>query len=105
MGGALHPDVFELSDGDLVRQTLTDLNAYLGITTYPQRVWIKRWGKSMPQYHIGHVDLVERIKSRFANLDGLVWAGSALQGVGIPDCVRSGIEAAQAVSASTLVYS
>jgi len=97
LGGALQPDVFALSDGDLIRVALEDLRTYLGISSYPEKIWIKRWANSMPQYHIGHLELVRQIKVRFSSHAGLIWAGSALTGVGIPDCIRSGFEAAESV--------
>ncbi len=97
LGGALHPDVFALSDGHLIKVALEDLRTYLGITSYPLKIWLKRWPNAMPQYHLGHLELVRQIKQRFLNHRGLIWAGSALTGVGIPDCVRAGFEAAQLV--------
>ena len=48
----------------------------------------------MPQYHVGHVKKVERIRDRAAALPGLVLAGNAYSGPGIPDCIRSGQAAA-----------
>jgi oxygen-dependent protoporphyrinogen oxidase len=48
----------------------------------------------MPQYHLGHVQNVERIESLASELKGLELAGNAYRGVGIPQCVRSGNEAA-----------
>ncbi|CAN5591968.1 protoporphyrinogen oxidase [soil metagenome] len=101
LGGVLHPDVFALSDGDLVQSALKDLRTYLKIKSYPQKVWIKRWPNSMPQYNVGHLQLVKRIEEHFARHDRLIWAGSALRGVGIPDCVRVGFEAAQRVQEFT----
>ncbi|MBI2811091.1 MAG: protoporphyrinogen oxidase [Candidatus Melainabacteria bacterium] len=97
LGGVLHPDVFAFSDGELVQSALKDLRTYLKITSYPQEIWIKRWPNSMPQYNVGHLQSVKRMKEHFSKHDRLIWAGSALSGVGIPDCVRAGFEAAQRV--------
>ena len=49
----------------------------------------------MPQYHVGHNDLVARIESQVAQLPGLELAGNAYHGVGIPDCIHTGETAAQ----------
>lgn len=97
MGGMLHSDVYAFSDGDLLQSALKDLRCYLNITSYPQKIWIKRWHNAMPQYNVGHLELVKRIKDHFARHDRLVWSGSALTGVGIPDCVKAGFEAANRV--------
>jgi oxygen-dependent protoporphyrinogen oxidase len=51
----------------------------------------------MPQYHVGHIELVERIGERVPVLPGLVLAGNAYTGPGIPDCIRSGENAAEAI--------
>jgi oxygen-dependent protoporphyrinogen oxidase len=56
---------------------------------------ITRWWHSMPQYHLGHLDRVERINARVAELPGLALAGNSYTGPGIPDCVRSGEAAAE----------
>ncbi|RTL36252.1 MAG: protoporphyrinogen oxidase [Candidatus Melainabacteria bacterium] len=101
LGGELHPEIFALSDGDMIQAALHDLRTYLKISHFPRKIWIKRWTKAMPQYTVGHLALVERLKARFGQHQGLVWTGSALSGVGIPDCVRAGFDAAVSVQELT----
>ncbi len=60
---------------------------------------IARWPGSMAQYHLGHIELVERIERLAAGLPGLALAGNAYHGVGISQCVRSGQRAAERVLA------
>jgi oxygen-dependent protoporphyrinogen oxidase len=48
----------------------------------------------MPQYHVGHLQKVQRIQERVARLPHLTLAGNAYSGPGIPDCIRSGEAAA-----------
>jgi len=96
VGGALQPAAAELDDAELlgrVRRELTDL---LGVRAEPELTRIARWPRSMPQYHVGHLDRLTRIAQRVASLPGLQLAGNAFTGVGIPDCIRSGEEAAGA---------
>jgi oxygen-dependent protoporphyrinogen oxidase len=50
----------------------------------------------MPQYEVGHLDRVARIRSSLP--PGIVVTGSAYDGVGIPDCVRAAGEAAERVA-------
>ena len=52
----------------------------------------------MPQYVLGHPERVERIEAALEGLPGLAVAGAAYRGVGIPDCIRSGEEAAEAIA-------
>jgi oxygen-dependent protoporphyrinogen oxidase len=51
----------------------------------------------MPQYAVGHLNLVAEIEQRAAKLDGFALAGAAYRGVGVPDCVHSGEQASAAV--------
>jgi oxygen-dependent protoporphyrinogen oxidase len=49
----------------------------------------------MPQYHVGHLDRVTRIRTLLAQHPRLALAGNAYEGVGIPDCVQSGESASE----------
>ena len=49
----------------------------------------------MPQYTIGHQSRVRNIEERMTKWRGLELAGNAYHGIGIPDCIHSGREAAK----------
>jgi oxygen-dependent protoporphyrinogen oxidase len=51
----------------------------------------------MPQYLLGHLDLLARVDEAVAQHPGLALAGAAYRGVGIPDCIASGEAAAESV--------
>ena len=51
----------------------------------------------MPQYEVGHLDRVKDIENALNQLPGLTLAGNAYRGAGIPDCIRSGEDAAAAL--------
>ena len=57
---------------------------------------VQRWGGALPQYTVGHVDRVARIRADTAAAPGLELAGAAYEGVGIPACIASGRSAARA---------
>ncbi len=97
VGGAMHQEQFEQSDEEIQRAVLHDLRQLLGVSGEPLHVSLQRWPQSMAQYHVGHVQRVARIEALASRLPGLVLAGNAYHGVGVPDCIRSGNEAAQAV--------
>ncbi len=99
VGGAMHQAQFEQSDEEIQRAVLHDLRQLLGVSGEPLHVSLRRWPQSMAQYHLGHVQRVARIESLVSRLPGLVLAGNAYHGVGVPDCIRSGNEAAQTVLA------
>jgi oxygen-dependent protoporphyrinogen oxidase len=60
---------------------------------------VYRWQEAIPQYDVGHKDRVALIKARLTRLPGLAVAGATYRGIGIPDCISSGDEAAEAVLA------
>ncbi len=98
-GGALFPDKIALSDSELTGEVLSDLRELLGIVRSPREVIVSRYPQSMPQYQVGHLDLLGEIESSLAGLPGLYLAGAGYSGVGIPDCVNSGEKAAAAILA------
>lgn len=74
-----------------------DLNDILGLSADPLHVFVHRHPDSLPQYRVGHVELVKRIENRLQAITGLTLAGNAYRGPGIPDCVHSGEQAAEAM--------
>lgn len=100
IGGALQPQIFELGDDELISRVRSDLRDLLGIRAAPMFAEISKWKSSMPQYHVGHLEKVARIQERLASLPGLALAGNAYTGAGIPDCVRSGENAAEALTSN-----
>ena len=94
VGGALRAELNQLSEDQCIKLTLKDLRHYLGIKSAP--VWCKlsRWPDTMPQYDVGHNQVVERVKELLQEKTTLKLAGNGYEGVGIPDCIRSGNQAA-----------
>jgi oxygen-dependent protoporphyrinogen oxidase len=72
-----------------------ELSGILLIKSKPAFTIVKRYPNAMPQYHVGHMDLVDKINKEIRKLDGLEVAGNAFGGVGMPDCVNSGERAAE----------
>jgi oxygen-dependent protoporphyrinogen oxidase len=97
VGGALQGEFVEFDDDALERLAHEELAALLKISGSPRLCDVRRWKQAMPQYHVGHLDLVARIEAQAAKLPGLALAGAAYRGVGIPHCVRSGESAADAI--------
>jgi oxygen-dependent protoporphyrinogen oxidase len=83
-----------LNDEEMLRRITSDLAQLISISGEPLFAEVSRWIKSMPQYEVGHLQLVDEIEARALKLPGLTLAGNALRGAGIPDCIRSGESAA-----------
>lgn len=94
-GGPGKEDQVELSDGELVEMARSELKDILGITAEPFLARVYRWRKANPQYAVGHLERVQKMRNELVGFPGLFLAGGAYEGVGIPDCVRQGQEAAK----------
>ncbi len=75
---------------ELLEAAKEELRLTLGVTAAPllSRVFI--WENAMPQYNLGHPQLLARIDRALAKHPTLALAGSGYRGIGIPDCIRSG---------------
>ena len=93
------PDVTLLDDDALVALARDEVD-FLGVVGAPLLRRIHRWPRGMPQYVLGHPERVERIEAAVAAHPGLALAGAAYRGVGIPDCILSGEDAAGAVASA-----
>ncbi|MGH9559305.1 MAG: protoporphyrinogen oxidase [Bryobacteraceae bacterium] len=96
-GGMADPSVLNESDESLAAIALAEVREYLGLTAAPLFSSIARWPCSMAQYSLGHLDRIEQIKVRAAAIPGLHLAGNAYEGIGIPDCIRTGRNAAKSI--------
>ncbi|MGH8009662.1 MAG: protoporphyrinogen oxidase [Candidatus Binatia bacterium] len=96
VGGSLQEDLFNLDDAEMEHAVRQELGQLLGVQAAPLFVRITRYPCSMPQYLVGHLNLVDEIEKRVGEHLGLALAGSAYRGVGIADCVHSGEAAAEA---------
>lgn len=102
IGGAREADLVDRSsDEALVALTLEELNRWMGPLGTPRLTRVWRFPCSNPQPLVGHLSRMQRIRARLQALDGLYLAGAAYEGVGIPDCVRQGRNAARTVVART----
>jgi oxygen-dependent protoporphyrinogen oxidase len=97
VGGVGFEGVLDAPDPDLIEACSRHLAAVLELPTQPEEAAVVRWPGSMPQYEIGHIERVTRIRGGLPT--GIAVAGQPYDGVGVPDCVRGATEAADAVAA------
>ena len=98
IGRAGQMDDPNLDETSLTRIARDELAETLDIRSDPLLVRVARWPRSMPQYNLGHPERLRAIDERLESLPGLRLAGAAYSGIGIPDCIRSGEEAARAAT-------
>ena len=82
------------SETELIELCQADLTPLLGLKNAPQFTMVSKHSQAMAQYQVGHQDVVSSIEQFTSELRGLALAGNGYHGVGIPDCIRSGEEAA-----------
>jgi oxygen-dependent protoporphyrinogen oxidase len=84
-----------LDDDEMAKVVRGELREIMGISAEPEFVEIFRWPRGMPQYRVGHVELVAHIEAAVARVPGIELAGGAYHGIGIGDCLREGAAAAE----------
>jgi oxygen-dependent protoporphyrinogen oxidase len=99
LGGTRDDAILHCSEDEILRIVQRELREILGITAEPLFNRIYKWKRAMAQYGLGHGERVERIKKLVSQKPGLTLAGNAYNGIGVPDCVRSGSEAAAEILA------
>jgi oxygen-dependent protoporphyrinogen oxidase len=77
------------ADDDLARIAAAELAEATGVRGVPAATRVTRWGGALPQYTVGHLDRVARIRAAVAAQPGLAVCGAAYDGVGIPACVAT----------------
>ena len=90
--------LLQRTDEDLAAVAAAELAAATGVRGVPVAHRVTRWGGALPQYTVGHLDRVARIRAAVATQPGLAVCGAAYDGVGIPACVATAREAASQVT-------
>lgn len=95
LGGAGREEQLAGDDDALAASAAAELGRVLGLGgVRPRWSLVARWPSANPQYVVGHEERLKNIASRLKRQPGLVLAGASYRGVGLPDCIRSGRQAA-----------
>jgi protoporphyrinogen/coproporphyrinogen III oxidase len=84
-------------DQELVSTVLAELTDAVGVAGQPVGTHVSRWGGALPQYAVGHVERMARVRAALDALPGLAVCGAAYDGVGVAACVASAQRAADGV--------
>ena len=95
VGGVGDEDVLDAEDAELVEACARHLHAALDLPAEPTASAVVRWMRAMPQYELGHVDRVRRIRDALP--PGIFVTGSAYDGIGVPDVIRAAGETAEQI--------
>jgi oxygen-dependent protoporphyrinogen oxidase len=102
LGGSRDPQTFQSSEEEIVRIIREELKQILGLVAGPLFIRVYKWNAAMAQYTIGHLERLERIRHLCQSVPALALAGNGYRGIGVPDCIRSGVEAATALTGKLL---
>ena len=105
LGGARDEQIIQMSREEILRIVRDELRQIVSVNAEPLFARVYKWRSAMAQYSVGHLERLQRIESRRQNLPGLALAGNGYNGIGVPDCVRSGTEAAGKILAEMGMWS
>jgi oxygen-dependent protoporphyrinogen oxidase len=98
LGGAMHPELLTLSNEQLLEIASEELREIIEWDGKARWSEVIRWESAMPQYDVGHLQQVELLEKLLESHDPTVRvAGATYRGVGVPQCIRSGRKAIEAL--------
>lgn len=95
LGGSRDEAVLDISEQEILGIVRRELDEILDITTEPLAARVYKWRGAMAQYGVGHLERLERIRQLLQETPRLTLAGNGYRGIGVPDCIRTGREAAR----------
>ena len=105
LGGARDERILESSEEEILAIVRNELRQIITLNAEPLFARVYKWKSAMAQYSVGHLERLQRIESLRQKLPGLALAGNGYSGIGVPDCVRSGAEAAGKILAEMGMWS
>jgi oxygen-dependent protoporphyrinogen oxidase len=96
-GGATDPNLCELSDEEIRETICAEVAGVLGITGKPVATNLHRYARALPQYNLGHSEMVSALGAAASSVAGLFLAGNYLSGPSIGSCVEQANQTADAV--------
>lgn len=105
LGGARDEAVLGLTDEEIFDTVRAELKKIVKLEARPMFQRVYRWRGAMAQYESGHIARVERIEKKVREIPGLALAGNAFHGIGVPDCIREGMNAANAIAQAAVTAS
>lgn len=95
-GGATDPKFCELSDQEITEAICSEVARVLGISGNPVTANLQRYARALPQYNIGHTEIIKSLDALTASLPGLFLTGNYLSGPSIGSCVDQAFRTADA---------
>jgi len=99
IGGSRDTGIADLSEEELVAEVDKGCRTVLlkDGAPKPKLVGMRVWPKAIPQYELGHREMMEELEELEREVDGLWICGNYRNGVAFPDCVTFGYDHAKVV--------
>ena len=97
LGGATDPPTVSLSESILIHLAHSELLPILGLKKEPAVSHVTSYKHAIPQYNLGHLDLLAAIQSDLAKIPGLYLTGNYFRGPSIGACVEHAQSVAESV--------
>ncbi|WP_394827006.1 protoporphyrinogen oxidase [Pendulispora albinea] len=101
LGGAGRDEILATDDDALADLALRELRIFTPIEGRPLFTRTFRFHRASPQPYLGHLPRIRALTEKLSHHPGLYIAGSGIDGVGIPDCIRQAETIARQLMAST----
>jgi len=105
LGGARDEQILQASEDEILQIVRDELRQIVSLNAEPLFARVYKWKAAMAQYSVGHLERLQRIESLRHKLPGLALAGNGYNGIGVPDCVRAGADAARKILAEMGIWS
>ena len=107
LGGVRDEQILQSGENEILQIVRDELAQIIGsaLDAEPLFARVYKWRSAMAQYSVGHLERLQRIETLRQKHPGLALAGNGYNGIGVPDCVRSGTEAASKILAEMGMWS
>ncbi len=100
LGGSRKPELVKYSDGTLIEVATAELQSILNIKARPVVESVAKWERAIPQYRVGHADILAKVAELEAKEKTLAFVGNWRSGISVPDTIAQAEEAAKRLLAA-----
>lgn len=97
IGGATNPPIVQMDPENILDVVESDVAKILDIGGPPAERSVWRYPKALPQYNLGHAQVVTSVREEIAEIPGLFLCGNYLEGPSIGNCVEQAFRTADSV--------
>jgi len=98
-GGTTDPGFCDRNEEEIANVVCREVEGLLGISDPPVTRFVERYARALPQYNLGHADIILELNRRISAVPGLFLTGNYLSGPSIGACVEQAGQTADRVRA------